>query len=151
MIQGNRAGEAGIITRIMRNSEGLDSHATVTMMEDSSHSDLTVLVNNLRLRTEIDPSTQGKCFEKNLNHIVYYAGELVIYENQNKKGLIIQTNADSVSVLNEQNQFESIKISEINKKITYDKRLMVATDCENNVITRGTIIKIRDKNSPLKG
>lgn len=28
---------------------------------------------------------------------------------------------------------------------------MVATDCENNVITRGTIIKIRDKNSPLKG
>ena len=56
-----------------------------------------------------------------------------------------------MSVLNEQNQFETIKISEINKKIVYDKRIMVATDCENNVITRGTIIKIRDKNSPLKG
>jgi len=66
----------------MRNSEGLDSHATITMIEDSSHSDLTVLVNNLRLRTDVDPSTQGNIFQKNLNHIVYYAGELVIYENQ---------------------------------------------------------------------
>jgi transcription elongation factor len=50
IIQGNRAGEAGIVTRIIRNSEGVDSHATVTMIEDSSHSDLTVLINNLRLR-----------------------------------------------------------------------------------------------------
>lgn len=57
VIQGNRAGESGIITKIMRNQEGLDSHATITMMEESSHSDLTVLVNNLRIRTEIDPST----------------------------------------------------------------------------------------------
>lgn len=28
---------------------------------------------------------------------------------------------------------------------------MMAVDCENNVITRSTIVKIKDKNSPLKG
>lgn len=101
IIQGNRAGEAGIITRIMRNSDGLDSHATVTMIEDSSHSDLTVLINNLRLRQDIDPSIQGNLFQKNLNHVNYYAGELILYEGKNKKGLIIQTSADSLNVLNE--------------------------------------------------
>jgi hypothetical protein len=90
-------------------------------------------------------------FEKNLNHVNYYAGELVLYENQNKRGLVIQTSPDSLNLLTEQNQFECIKISEVRKKIAYDKRLMMAVDCENNVITRGTIVKIKDKNSPLRG
>ena len=50
IIQGNRAGEEGIVTKIVRNEDGLDSHAIVTMIMDDSTHDLTVLVNNLRIK-----------------------------------------------------------------------------------------------------
>lgn len=74
-----------------------------------------------------------------------------MFENYKKLGLIIQTNPDSLKVLNEQNNFENVKISEVRRKIEYKPKLTMATDSENNVITKGTIVKIRDRNSPLRG
>ena len=75
IIQGNRAGEEGIVTKIVRNEDGLDSHAIVTMIMDDSTHDLTVLVNNLRIKQEFDPNTQStlnaQFFQKNMNQINY--------------------------------------------------------------------------------
>lgn len=59
IIQGNRAGEPGIISQILKDSQSQDSHAVITMVDNSSHSELTVLINNLRLKKEIDPNTQA--------------------------------------------------------------------------------------------
>lgn len=57
VIQGNRSGESGIITSLLKNSDGIESHAVVTMIDDTKHSDLTILINNLRLKLEVDPNT----------------------------------------------------------------------------------------------
>lgn len=125
------------------------------MMDDTCHSELTILINNLRLKKEIDPNTQASInteyFQRNLNSITYQAGELIMFENYKKLGLIIQTNPDSLKVLNEQNHFETVKIQDVRRKIEYKPRQTVATDSENNVITRGTMVKIRDRSSPLRG
>lgn len=77
----------------MKTEDGLDSHAIVTMIYDKTTHDLTVLINNLRIKQEVDPNTQSSLntqfFQKNMNHINYYAGELVLYENYVKLGIII--------------------------------------------------------------
>jgi len=44
-----------------------------------------------------------------------------------------------------------VKIFEVSKKVIYNKNLTMAVDSENNVITRATIVKIRDRNSPMRG
>lgn len=54
IIQGNRAGESGIVTQILQDAEGLDSHAVISMSSDKSHCNLTVLISNLRIKTETD-------------------------------------------------------------------------------------------------
>jgi transcription elongation factor len=93
IIQGNRAGEPGVISQILKDSRGQDSHAVITMMDDSCHSELTILINNLRLKKEIDPNTQASInteyFQRNFNSITYQAGELIMFENYKKLGLII--------------------------------------------------------------
>ena len=73
-----------------------------------------------------------------------------MYENHKKVGLVIQTSADSLKILNIHNQFETVRILEVSRKVGY-KRGMQAVDWDNNAITRFSIIKIIDKSSPLKG
>ena len=50
IIQGNRAGESGIISTVLKDSSGHDSHAVITMINGAAQNDLTILVNNLRLK-----------------------------------------------------------------------------------------------------
>lgn len=155
IIQGNRAGEEGIVTKIVRNEDGLDSHAIVTMIQDTSTHDLTVLINNLRIKQEIDPNTQSSLntqfFQKNMNHINYFAGDLILYENYSKLGIVIQTSPESLKVLTTQNKFENIKINDVTRKIEWKPKTMVSIDMENNVLGKGTIVKIRNKSDPMFG
>ena len=155
IIQGNRAGEEGIVTKIVRNEDGLDSHAIVTMIQDTSTHDLTVLINNLRIKQEIDPNTQSSLntqfFQKNMNHINCFAGDLILYENYSKLGIVIQTSPESLKVLTTQNKFENIKINDVTRKIEWKPKTMVSIDMENNVLGRGNIVKIRNKSDPMFG
>lgn len=60
IIQGNRSGESGIVTQILKNGDGEDSHAVITMINDGGNRcDLTVLLSNLRIKVEVDPNTQA--------------------------------------------------------------------------------------------
>ena len=60
IIQGNRSGESGIVTQILKNGDGEDSHAVITMINDGGNlCDLTVLLSNLRIKVEVDPNTQA--------------------------------------------------------------------------------------------
>lgn len=74
-----------------------------------------------------------------------------MYENYRKVGLIIQTSPDCLKVLNEQNNFEKVKMHEVRRKIEYKPKITMATDSQNNVITKSTLVKIRDPTSPLRG
>ena len=152
IIQGHRAGEIGLVNRILTNSEGLDSHVVVTMINDSTPSDLTIQIKNLRIKQENDPNTQAtlgtNLLLKNLCHVNYLAGELVMYENHKKVGLIIQTTSDSLKVLNDQNKFETVKFIEVSRKVT-NSRNQVTTDQDRNVISRFTIVKIKDPTNPM--
>lgn len=121
VIQGNRSGQQGIITQIYKTSEGIDSHATITMIDDSNQSDITVLVNNLRLRVEIDPNTQAASNNSVVMRypttISYVAGELIMYDNHSQLGLIISTTHDALKVLNTQNKFDNVKILSVTRKV----------------------------------
>ena len=50
-----------------------------------------------------------------------------------------------------QNKFENIKISDVTRKIEYKPKTMVSIDMENNVLSKGTIVKIKDKTDPMIG
>ena len=65
-------------------------------------------------------------------------------------GLIIQTSPDSLNVLNEFNTFDAVKLIDVSKRIVMTRN-STGVDSENNVISRGTLIKIKDRNDPLRG
>lgn len=50
IIQGTRAGEQGIITKLLKNGEGLESHAIISMVFGNIRHDHTVMITNLRLK-----------------------------------------------------------------------------------------------------
>lgn len=123
------------------------------MTDDSNHSSLTMMISNLRIRREIDPTTQDvnqDFYKLNVHQVNYQAGELILYENYKKLGLIIQTSADTVSVLTEHNQFQQVPLLEISRKVVA-VRHTVCVDSENNVLSRGTLVRIKGKQNPLRG
>ena len=105
VIQGHRGGESGIITQLVKDNEQVDTHAVISIVTGGNHSDLTVPISNLRLKHETDPTAQPtqEMFRKNHNVESYNAGELILYNNQKRFGLIVQTSPESLNVLNEQN------------------------------------------------
>jgi ribosomal protein L24 len=56
IIQGHRAGEIGMVSRILTSADGLDSHVVVSMINDNTPTDLTVGISNLRIKHENDPN-----------------------------------------------------------------------------------------------
>lgn len=120
------------------------------MIKDSTQSDLTVLINNLRIKTEIDPTNQDSFYQKNMSMESYNAEDLIQFDNHKKLGFIIQTSPESLNVLNQDNQLQAVKIHEVNRKVTQGK-FTNSIDSDNNVIQRGTLIKIKDRNDPLRG
>jgi len=73
-----------------------------------------------------------------------------MYENHKRIGLIIQTSADTVTVLTEHNLFQLVPILEISRKIV-PGRHTISVDSENNVLSRGTLVKIKGKQDKLRG
>lgn len=63
----------------------------------------------------------------------------------------MQTSPESLKILTVQNKFENVKVNNVTRKIEFKPKIMVAIDSENNVISKGTIVKIRDKNCAMHG
>lgn len=42
---------------MINDARGNETHAVVTMINNSSHHDLTLKIDNLRLKLEVDPNT----------------------------------------------------------------------------------------------
>lgn len=61
----------------------------ISMNTGNNHSNITVLANNLRIKTESDIINQVAYLEKNKNMEQYFAGELIQYDNHKKLGYII--------------------------------------------------------------
>lgn len=119
----------------------------MTMTDDSNKSSLTMTISNLRIRREIDPTTQDinqDFYKLNVHQVTYQAGELILYDNYKKLGLVIQTSVDTVSVLTEQNQFQVVPLLEISRKVMANRNT-VCVDADNNVLARGTLVRIRGK------
>lgn len=70
------------------------------------------MIDNLRLKHDIDPAIQSslntQLFQKNLNYLSYQAGELILFENYKKVGLVIEINPESLKVLDEQNKLVNV-------------------------------------------
>ena len=152
VIQGRRAGESGVIGQLIKGTDGLDSHAVLTlgMGEDgSSKTSLTIMINNLRIKKEVDPNTQGlsseDLFMKNVNRVVYSAGELILFDNYRKVGLVLEVNPESLRVLDEANRFVHVRTQEVSRKVIVNTRSANCIDCENNVISRMTYVKVKDR------
>lgn len=123
------------------------------MMNDANKSTLTLPINNLRIKRDIDQhmSDMNQDFYKlNVHQVNYFAGELILYENHKKLGLIIQTSVDTVTVLTEQNLFQHVPLLEISRKVV-PNRNMICVDQENNVLSKGTLVKIKGKYNKMRG
>ena len=106
------------------------------MTNDKNKSSLTLPINNLRIKRDIDhhmSDINQDFYKLNVHQVNYFAGELILYENHKKLGLIIQTSIDTVTVLTEQNMFQHVAILEISRKVV-PNRNMICVDQENNVL-----------------
>jgi hypothetical protein len=116
---------------------------------------ITIAIQNLRLKHEVDPNTQSilnkNLFTKNINQISYSAGELIMFANYRKLGLVIETAVDSLKVLDEQNKLVNVKVLEVCRKINMNPKNVNSIDCDNNAISRMTYVKIKDRNDPMRG
>jgi len=65
ILQGNRSGESGIVTSVLEDGLGLDTHAVISMNTGNDHNNITVLVNNLRIKTESDAINEAEYHVKN--------------------------------------------------------------------------------------
>jgi hypothetical protein len=52
-----------------------------------------------------------------LNYVSYQAGELILFENYKKVGLIIEVNPESLKVLDDHNLLVNVNSQEISRKI----------------------------------
>ena len=54
-------------------------------------------------------------------------------------------------MLTDSNEFQTVRIGEVSKKIIHNRFTMVAVDRDNNAIGKSTTVKIVDPESPYKG
>jgi len=163
ILQGLHAGEPGVVTEICQ-PDG--KHALLLM--EHTRSELKVLVTNLRKREELDPNSKFTLsqflIENSKNAIktgmrqvseVFNAGDMVLYDNHQTLGLVLQVHTDSLKVLTELNSIQLIKLGQVSRKFNIEtrgvsgKRLVrrpaVVTDKYHNSITVGTIVKPLEK------
>lgn len=127
IIQGNRSGESGIVTQLLKDAQGEDTHAVISIITDN-HINLTVLINNLRIKTDVDTVNTAQYFQKNLNQETFNAGELIEYDNHKKIGLVIQTSPEFLTVLSELNQLDIVRMLDVSRKISQGK-FSTSVDC----------------------
>ena len=90
-------------------------------------------------------------FKKNVNRVVYSAGELILFDNYRKVGLVLESNPECLRVLDETNRSVHVRTLEVSRKVVVNPRSANCIDCENNVISRMTYVKVKDKASPMRG
>jgi len=164
ILQGCHAGEPGQILEISD-----EKHAVVLM--ENTRAELKVLITNLRRKEEQDPNCRHSLSEflvqnnqssgakqtigKSIAEL-YSPGDLILFENYQSLGFVLQVQPDTLKVLTEQNRIEMVKRSQISKRIAFETkgvgrraRLMrkapVVMDKYHNVCTVRTIIKPVEK------
>ena len=156
IVQGRRAGESGKVTQLLEGKlKHIHTHA-VLLVGDSGgdRTALTVNVANLSLK-EVEATKEHsneQYFKQVLDRVAYYPGELILFDNYRKLGLVLEVNPDSLRVLDQYNRCVHVRTVEISKKVVVrDARNANCVDSENNVLTRMTYVKVRDRASPMYG
>ena len=162
ILQGCHAGEPGQILEIAD-----EKHAVVLM--ENTRAELKVLITNLRRKEEQDNKHSLSEFLVQKNSVskqtagksiaeLYSPGDLILFENYQSLGLVLQVQPDTLKVLTDQNRIEMVRRSQISKRIAFETRGVgkkaqarlirkapVVMDKYRNVCTVRTIIKPVEK------
>jgi len=112
---------------------------------------LTVLITNLRIKREIAETTSSmQFFQKNTQKETYCAGDMIQFSNHKKFGMILETSPDLFTVLDEHNRCVQVRLPDVSRKLVMSRHSQ-GIDCDNNVIARSTLVKIKDRQDPLFG
>lgn len=88
---------------------------------ENTKAELRVFTKNLRRNEELDPSTKHSLSEfllagersgKSIQEI-FNAGDLVVFDNHENVGLVLQVQPDSVKVLNMANKVQMVKLNQV--------------------------------------
>ena len=91
---------------------------------------------------------------------VYNVGDLVLFDNLQSFGFILQIQPDSLKVLLPSNTTQMLKLAHVSRKIAFEtrgisgkycKRPPVVTDKYHNVVTMRSLVKPVDRDSPFFG
>lgn len=103
VVSGKYTGERGIVTHI----DGEMAY----FLSDIQKREFKVFLNDLKLKSQVAES-----FSMSIEHN-YRVYDLVLYQN-NKAGVVIGVERDTVKVVNEQNEVELIRVSDIQSKFS---------------------------------
>ena len=154
ILQGLHAGEPGQVLEVNREK----THARILM--DNTKAELKVLVKNLRRSDELETTWKHSLDDfllagKSSNvaksvQEVYNVGDLVLFDNHQSLGYILQIQPDSLKVLKADNTTCMVKLPFVNRKIAFEtrgisgrhvKKPPVVTDKYHNTVTMRTIVK----------
>ena len=107
---------------------------------------------NLRLANLANPNLNADTlFKKDMCHITYQAGEMILFDNYRRVAIILEVSPENLKVLDQDNKILFVRSQEVSRKVVLQARNANTVDSENNVISRLTFVKIRDKYSHMRG
>jgi len=87
---------------------------------DENNSELKILLSNLRSKQfEMEHAKLASAIQISSEKVNYHAGELILFDNHNVMGLVLQVFPDCLKVLLETNKFMVINQSRVSKKIMH--------------------------------
>ena len=109
-MQGRRASESGKVVQLLEGTtKNVHTHAVLMLgigEEGTERTALTVNVANLSLK-EVEATKEQsneQYFKRVLDRVAYCAGELILFDNYRKLGLVLEVNPDNLRVLDQYNR-----------------------------------------------
>lgn len=142
--EGKYKGESAIILDISE-----DNVATPLIKVDSSHIEVRVNSRFLRTRDLTDTDKMMVSQSKRATQtgaLSYKVGDMINYDNFRTFGHVIAVDQDTLSVVTDQGNIANIKIGNVDKKLTTERRRTVH-DCLGNAIQMQDTVYVSNRNS----
>ena len=169
VLDGKYKGETGMVTEVKNDidkikkdedekpsSKDKNAHHPIVKL-DKSQRQLQFGRNNLKLKTDHDKDVQRLLdisqkqrgqqitgqFSSNPIDSMYRVGELILYNQGKIYGYILQVLDDFVKVINDQSCITKVRLSEIDKKIVFDRKAFTR-DAGGHILLIDDVVKVVD-------
>ena len=136
VIEGDQEGEKGIIIKTSGNK--------CIIFSDLRKKEFFTLSNNLKLSSQVNMSITN-----NIDH-GYNVYDLIM-SNKRSVGVVLSTEKNTVRIINENSEIETIEVTNISNKIIQKKNISTLDNSSNFVSLDNTVVVVEGKNKGVKG